>query len=125
MNFDTKRLSERPDAIAPDGSEVRLLLRLGRGSMAHFRLGPGETAKAVSHRNVEEIWYVLRGMGEMWRKQGELEDTVLLRPETCLTIPAGTHFQFRCLGEEPISVIGVTMPPWPGSDEAYLVDGKW
>jgi mannose-6-phosphate isomerase-like protein (cupin superfamily) len=80
MNFATARLSQRPDAIAPDGSEVRVLLRLGRGSMAHFRLGPGETGKAVSHRNVEEIWYGLRGTGKMWRKQGELEVTVLLEP---------------------------------------------
>jgi mannose-6-phosphate isomerase-like protein (cupin superfamily) len=43
----------------------------------------------------------------------------------CLTIPLGTHFQFRSHGKEPLSAIGVTMPPWPGEDEAYDVEGPW
>ena len=42
-----------------------------------------------------------------------------------LTIPKGTHFQFRSFGEVPLAAIGVTMPPWPGDDEAVLVSGKW
>ena len=42
---------------APDGSDVRLLLRGSRGSTAHFELGPGQTSKAVRHRTVEEVWY--------------------------------------------------------------------
>jgi hypothetical protein len=33
-------LPTRHDAIAPDGSLVRLLVRLPGGSMAHFELGP-------------------------------------------------------------------------------------
>ena len=35
------RLPEKPDAIAPDGTLVRLLLALPGGSLAHFEL-PGE-----------------------------------------------------------------------------------
>jgi mannose-6-phosphate isomerase-like protein (cupin superfamily) len=61
----------------------------------------------------------------MWRKQGDLEEIVAVNPGVCLTIPLGTHFQFRSFGYEPLSAIGVTMPPWPGDDEAYAVDGKW
>ena len=34
-------LPAQRDAIAPDGSQVRLLVRLPGGSMAHFELGPG------------------------------------------------------------------------------------
>ncbi len=33
QGFDTMQLPGRPDVIAPDGSDVRVLLRLGRGSM--------------------------------------------------------------------------------------------
>jgi hypothetical protein len=36
--FATKKLPERYDAIAPDGSEVRILARVDRGSAAHFQL---------------------------------------------------------------------------------------
>jgi len=57
--FDTKRLTGRRDAIAPDGSDVRILLGLTRGSMAHFELPPGQTSRAVSHCTVEEIWFFL------------------------------------------------------------------
>jgi mannose-6-phosphate isomerase-like protein (cupin superfamily) len=124
--FDTKRLPASRDAVAPDGSDVRVLLALTRGSMAHFELPPGHTSKAVTHRTVEEIWFVLSGRGEMWRKQNGQPDAIVpVESGVCLTIPLGTHFQFRSLGAEPLCALGVTMPPWPGEGEAIIVQGKW
>jgi len=124
-DFDTKRLPAARDAVAPDGSDVRILLSLGRGGMAHFELPPGRTSTAVTHRTVEEIWFFVSGSGEMWRKQGDREEIVRVEPGMCLTIPLGTHFQFRALGGEPLAAVGVTMPPWPGESEAVAVQGKW
>ncbi len=124
--FETSRLAVDKHAVAPDGSDVRVLLRLGAGGMAHFELRPGETSRAVTHRTVEEIWFFLGGRGEMWRKQGDLEEVVPVDAEVCLTIPLGTHFQFRSFGYQPLSAVGVTMPPWPNTDdEAIQVEGKW
>jgi mannose-6-phosphate isomerase-like protein (cupin superfamily) len=123
--FDTRQLPDVPDVVAPDGSDVRVLLRLGRGSMAHFELGAGRVSRAVAHHVVDEIWYVLHGQGQMWRRQGQLEETVPLRSGTCVSIPAGTHFQFRADRSGPLAAVGVTMPPWPGADEAYEVRGAW
>ena len=60
-DFQTMRLPPRPDAVAPDGSYVRVLLQLAGGSMAHFELGPRQTSTAVTHQSVEEIWLVLSG----------------------------------------------------------------
>ncbi len=125
MDFDTKRLAANRDAVAPDGSDVRFLLRLKGGSMAHFELGAGKTSVAVTHKTVEEIWFFLRGQGEMWRKQGGREEVGQVGPGVCLTIPVGTHFQFRALGDEPLAALGVTIPPWPGADEAVPVQGRW
>lgn len=93
--------------------------------MAHFTLPPGRTSRAVAHRSVDELWYVLSGHGQMWRRQASREETVTLEPGTCLSIPAGTHFQFRCVGTAPLAAVAVTMPPWPGEDEAYAVTGAW
>jgi mannose-6-phosphate isomerase-like protein (cupin superfamily) len=104
---------------------VRVLLGLERGGMAHFELAAGETSTAVTHRTVEEIWFVLSGEGEMWRRQGEREEVVELRPGVSLTIPLGTHFQFRTTGDAPLTAVAVTMPPWPGEDEAVVVPGPW
>ena len=123
--FSALRLPDEVTAMAPDGSDVRLLLRLPAGGMAHFELAAGQTATAVTHRTVEEIWYVVAGRGEMWRKQGEHEETIVLEPGVCLTIPLGTHFQFRASETESVSAIGVTMPPWPGDGEAIVTFGPW
>jgi mannose-6-phosphate isomerase-like protein (cupin superfamily) len=125
MPFETRRSSAEPDAIAPDGSEVRLLCGLGRGGMAVFTLAPDAVAKAVAHRTVEEIWYVAAGHGRLWRRLDAEEATTELVPGVSVGIPTDTHFQFRADGPEPLVVIGVTMPPWPGADEAYPVAGPW
>ena len=125
QGFDTMQLPDAPDAVAPDGSDVRVLLQLGRGGMAHFELGACQVSRAVAHHGVDEIWYILHGHGQMWRRQAGREETVRLGPGTCISIPAGTHFQFRAAGGGPLTALGVTMPPWPGADEAYEVPGAW
>lgn len=93
--------------------------------MAHFELAPGQTSVAVAHHSVEEIWYFLSGRGEMWRKLGEQEEIVPVDPGVSITIPVGTHFQFRSFGYEPLAALGVTMEPWPEEGDAYLVEGRW
>lgn len=124
--FETMQLPARATTIAPDGSDVRVLLGLRGGGMAHFELGPGQTARAIAHRTVEEIWFFLSGRGEMWRSQDGREEIVAVETGVCLTIPLGTQFQFRSFGDEPLAAIGVTMPPWPGDDEVREdVEGPW
>ena len=124
-SFDTKRLPAEPDSVAPDGSAVRVLLGLDRGGLGHFQLAPGQTSRAVAHRTVEEIWFFLEGHGEMWLKSGDRAEIVRVDPGLCVSIPVGTHFQFRALGPDPLAAVGVTMPPWPGASEAYQVEGPW
>jgi mannose-6-phosphate isomerase-like protein (cupin superfamily) len=123
--FETKKLPAAPDVTAPDGAGVRLLLALERGSMAHFELAPGLVSIAVAHRTVEEIWYFLSGRGEMWRRQGTDESVTAVEADVSISIPCGVAFQFRSDGEEPLTAVAVTMPPWPGPDEAYEVEGRW
>jgi mannose-6-phosphate isomerase-like protein (cupin superfamily) len=121
----SRQISTDPDAIAPDGSEVRLLAATARGSMAQFTLPAGKTSLAIAHRTVEEVWFFTSGQGRMWRKNDEAEEIVQIQPGLSISIPVGTHFQFRNDGTESLTAIGTTMPPWPGIDEAYVVDGIW
>jgi mannose-6-phosphate isomerase-like protein (cupin superfamily) len=123
--FATLPLPRKPTVQAPDGSDVRVLLTLSGGSMAHFSLAAGLVSLAVEHRTVEEIWYILGGRGEMWRRQGEREEVTPVAAGLCLTIPLGTRFQFRSFGPEPLTAVAITMPPWPGDGEAVAVDGPW
>jgi mannose-6-phosphate isomerase-like protein (cupin superfamily) len=121
----TKQLTAEYDYLAPGGSEIRLLPGVNGGGLAHCTLPPGCVSAAVSHRSVEEIWYFVRGQGQVWRKQAEYEQVVDVRPGLSLTMPVGTHFQFRNTGHEPLTFIIATMPPWPGDQEAVRVQDYW
>ena len=121
----TARLRREYDTIAPDGSQVRLLLDATRGALNHFTLPPRAVSVAVAHKTIEEIWYFLDGRGQFWRKQGDYEDTIDVGPGVCLDIPIGAHFQFRNTGDGPLRFIIATMPPWPGDAEAITVEGPW
>ena len=123
--FATLSLPAEPTVTAPDGSDVRVLVQLPRGSMAHFELAAGRASAAIKHRTVEELWFVLGGSAEMWRADSDGEAITRLCAANSLSIPVGTRFQFRSLGPEPFAAVGVTMPPWPGADEAVFVSGPW
>lgn len=123
-------LSDRsvaPDVIAPDGSEIRLLIDQRHSavsaSMVEVTLPAGQVSRPVYHRTVEEVWYILQGSGQVWRSPQGSTDTSLIpamsvAPGDALVIPTGWMFQF-CAGElGPLRFLCVTMPPWPGDDEA-------
>ncbi len=70
--FETRRPAAAYDVLAPDASEIRLLVSVRGGSAAHCTLPAGRTSLAVRHRTVEEVWYFLRGRGRPG--DGSLED---------------------------------------------------
>jgi mannose-6-phosphate isomerase-like protein (cupin superfamily) len=125
MGFSTQSMATAVEVTAPDGSMVRVLAIASRGSMAHFALPSYGIARAVAHRTVEELWFIVSGRGRMWRRDADTEEIVVLENGASLAIPCGTSFQFRSDSAEPLQVVGVTMPPWPGEDEADFVEGPW
>lgn len=121
----TKRLRQATLEIAPDGSHIRRLLALRGASCVHCILQSGRTSKAMRHRSVEEIWFVLKGRGELWRKSKTAEEVVDLVPGQCADIPRGVHFQFRNTGRCPLELVLCTVPPWPGNAEVVRVADHW
>ena len=123
-----KDLPNELDDLAPDGSEVRVLLSIPeRGGMAHFRLQPGQVSKLVTHRTVDEIWYIVGGTGEMWVQQWRKEgQSIELKAGRCIRVPVGIHFQFRAAAESQLDILGVTMPGWPlDREEAVRTEDHW
>ena len=125
VTWQTARVGYRYDVLAPDGSEIRELVRVDGASMVHCTLRPGHVSRAVRHRTVEEVWFCVSGSGELWRRSGDAEEVVQLSTDSAVTIPLGTDFQFRANGDRALELIITTMPPWPGADEAEPVAGHW
>lgn len=124
--FESNGVKATYDLLAPDGSEIRLLHSLAGASVVHCSLPVGGVSIPVTHRTVEEVWYFLSGSGQVWRKQGEREAVLDVKPGFSLTIPLGTRFQFRNTGDAPLEFIIATTPPWPGEDEAVVLEvGRW
>ena len=125
LNLQTTALKADVDYLAPDGSEIRLLPTMKAGGLCHCTLPIGRTSSPVAHRQVEEIWYVVSGEGEVWRKNAAPKETVPVCAGSSLTIPPRTPFQFRNTGDSPLCILIVTMPPWPGPKEAEKAEGVW
>jgi mannose-6-phosphate isomerase-like protein (cupin superfamily) len=123
--FETRTLPKNPDTLAPDGAKVRLLGALEGGSFAHFELPASAISLAVKHCSVEEIWFVLEGRGRIWRRGATQESIDDIAGGDCLTVPLGVEFQYRASNETPLTFVAVTMPPWPGAQEAVFVEGPW
>ncbi|MDE2937761.1 MAG: cupin domain-containing protein [Chloroflexota bacterium] len=119
--------STDPDAIAPDGSEIRLLIDHRHAavgaSMVEVTLPAGQVSRPVFHRTVEEVWYILQGNGQVWRcptgiEEPSLVSAISVEPGDALVIPTGWMFQFSANESGSLRFLCVTMPPWPGDDEA-------
>ena len=113
--------------VAPDGSGIRVLVEARHGatraSLVEAALEPNAVSRPVRHRTVEEIWYVIQGSGEVWRRALDAPAGVraMVGPGDALVIPTGCEFQFRA-GEGGLRFLCYTSPPWPGPDEAVLLE---
>ena len=112
-------------ARSPAGAEIRYLMEGGTGNLIPAAVPPGQVNRATVHATVSEIWHVLSGAGQIWRRYGTAEETTVLEPGVSIDIPVGTAFQYRCTGSSPLQFLCVSMPPWPGDNEATVIEGPW
>lgn len=118
-------LPEKPDARSPAGAEIRFIMDGPTGNMIHSTVPPGQVNRATRHKTVHEFWHVLEGSGQIWRSDGSDEAVVDLVAGVSIDIPVATAFQYRNNGSVPLKFICISMPPWPGDDEAEYVEGPW
>lgn len=119
--FAPRRAAPGPDAVAPDGSEIRYLAASGEGaaraSLVEASLPAGSVSQAVRHRTVEETWYIVEGSGKVWRSMGSEARIDAVSAGDALVIPTGAAFQFSA-GPSGMRILCNTVPPWPGPAEA-------
>jgi mannose-6-phosphate isomerase-like protein (cupin superfamily) len=121
----TRSFPSAADGRSPAGAEIRHLIDGEAGGLIHGTLVPGQVTRATVHGTVSELWYVLSGAGQIWRRDAIGEQTTALGRGVSIDIPVGTAFQYRCTGVAPLQFICITMPRWPGPQEATVIEGPW
>jgi mannose-6-phosphate isomerase-like protein (cupin superfamily) len=121
----TRSFPSAPDGHSPAGAEIRHLIDGETGNMIHSTVLPGQVSRATVHATVSEFWHVVSGEGQLWRRNVTGEVTTDLAGGMSVDIPVGTAFQYRCTGDDPLLVLCVSMPRWPGDTEATVVEGPW
>ena len=114
-----------PDARSPAGADIRFIMDGSTGNMIHSTVPPRQINRATVHATVSEFWFVLEGAGEIWRKDVHEERVTRLEAGVSIDIPVGTAFQYRNTGDVDLKFICITMPPWPGDQEASHLEGAW
>ena len=94
--------------------------------MVEVVLPAGQVSRPVRHRQVEEVWYILEGHGQVWRcppgtEPGSVSPSSV-RQGDALVIPTAWSFQFSAAPDAALRFLCVTIPPWPGEDEALPVE---
>ncbi|NGX64009.1 MAG: hypothetical protein KR126chlam6_01433 [Candidatus Anoxychlamydiales bacterium] len=113
------------DYLSPDGAEIRELLEMKGGNLVHCTLPAGGVSQAVKHQTIEELWVILEGRGEIYRKLGNQIIIDHVSGGSSIAIPIGVDFQFRNTGTTELKLIIVSIPPWPSANEAIKVNNYW
>lgn len=108
-------LRHQPVEPAPDGSELRQLGSFEKGSLAHCTLPAGAASQPLSQPDMNEIWFVTDGHGELWRSSGGDETLELLWPGVGVDIPAATAYRVRATGAGALCMVRLRMPIRSGS----------
>ena len=124
MKTTTVEAAER--GRSPLGAHIRFPMDGPHGNMIHSTVPPGMVGRACHFRTIDEYWYVLSGEGEIWRRAPDGQESITrLTPGVCVDIPRGTAFQYRCTANVALVCTVTALPPWPGDEEAVIVDGPW
>jgi mannose-6-phosphate isomerase-like protein (cupin superfamily) len=121
MIVDVRNLDQAEAYITKDGSEIRELLAhrnscIRNQGLAEARLAPGASTTAHFHRRTEEIYYILRGQGQM-TIGGE---SCQVGPGDAIAIPASQVHQITNTGDETL-VFLCTCAPGYEHDDTVLV----
>ena len=107
------------DRIEPfttkDGSSIRELHHTAAQSLAEATLEPGESTQRHYHRDAEEIYFVVKGSGEL-----EVDgDVKRIRPGDAVLIPPGAWHQLENNGTSELRILCCCVPPYRHEDTFF------
>ena len=101
--------------VTKDGSTIRELHHTEVQSLAEATLEPGQATERHYHGVTEEIYFVLKGQGEM-----ELDgETRFLRPGDAVLIPPGAWHTLENNGTSELRILCCCAPPYSHDDTFF------
>jgi mannose-6-phosphate isomerase-like protein (cupin superfamily) len=101
--------------VTKDGSFIRELHHTDAQSLAEATLEPDQATARHYHRATEEIYFVLKGSGEM-----EVDgSTERVRPGDAVLIPAGAWHTLVNDGTSELRILCCCVPPYSDEDTFF------
>jgi mannose-6-phosphate isomerase-like protein (cupin superfamily) len=101
--------------VTKDGSTIRELHHTDAQSLAEATLEPSEVTQRHYHRLSEEIYFVIKGSGDM-EVDGE---HARVRPGDAVLIPAGAWHSLENNGTSELRILCACVPPY-SHDDTYF-----
>ncbi|HEU5044303.1 MAG TPA: hypothetical protein VFT75_09220 [Nocardioidaceae bacterium] len=119
-------IAAEPDAVSPGGgAEIRHILTSPLGDLTHAVCPAGHVAPTHYLPDLDEAYFVLAGVGEIWRATEEREAVTTLRPGRWVQMPANSRFQFRAGRGTSLVFLVVVLPSWAPDLFHTVPDGRW
>jgi mannose-6-phosphate isomerase-like protein (cupin superfamily) len=101
--------------VTKDGSFIRELHHTEAQSLAEATLEPGQATERHYHRATEEIYFVIKGSGDM-EVDGRAER---VRPGDAILIPAGAWHTLVNDGTSELRILCCCVPPYSDEDTFF------
>jgi len=101
--------------VTKDGSFIRELHHTDAQSLAEATLEPGQATERHYHRATEEIYFVIKGSGDM-EVDGRAER---VRPGDAILIPAGAWHTLVNDGTSELRILCCCVPPYSDEDTFF------
>ena len=113
--MDVRSVDRVEPFVTKDGSTIRELQHTQVQSLAEATLEPGQVTERHYHSVSEEIYFVLKGQGEM-----ELDgETRFLRPGDAVLIPPGGWHTLENNGTSELRILCCCAPPYSHDDTFF------
>jgi len=113
--MDVRSVERVESFVTKDGSTIRELQHTDVQSLAEATLEPGQATERHYHSVSEEIYFVLKGQGEM-----ELDgETRFLRPGDAVLIPPGAWHTLENNGTSELRILCCCAPPYSHDDTFF------
>lgn len=97
------------DLITPESSESKTM------SLATIVIEPGKSSTRHYHKRMEEIYYIVDGIGRMWLGDSEHE----VMGGSAIFIPINVPHHIENLGQTPLKLVSIDTPPFDPGDIYY------